>query len=105
MFFETPLVRDHEHLAFIRELPCIRCESYNSVPAHIRIGTDGGMSRKPSDYWTVPLCHTCHDRQHKRGERTFWGDNLERAKWLARELFKVSGEFGAAMKLIEGNRL
>jgi hypothetical protein len=31
-----------------------------------------GLSEKPSDIWTVPLCGTCHRRQHGTSERAFW---------------------------------
>lgn len=35
--------------------------------------TDGGTSLKPSDNYTVPLCHKCHQEQHQIGELAFWG--------------------------------
>ena len=35
--------------------------------------TDGGTSLKPSDNYTVPLCHKCHQEQHRIGELAFWG--------------------------------
>lgn len=40
--------------------------------AHVRLGTDGAMGKRPSDYFTVALCKNCHARQHEIGERTFW---------------------------------
>lgn len=43
-----------------------------SQAAHVRIGNGGGISLKPSDYRTVPLCHRHHSEQHQYGERTFW---------------------------------
>lgn len=39
--------------------------------AHVRRGTDGGMSKKPSDKWAIPLCSTHHAEQHSAGEQTF----------------------------------
>lgn len=42
-----------------------------SDPAHVRRGTDGGTSLKPSDSWVLPLCHPHHLEQHQVGERTF----------------------------------
>jgi hypothetical protein len=54
----------------------------NVVAAHVRIGSDAGMGRKPSDWFTAPLCDGpkannlqqlgCHNRQHIIGEDTFW---------------------------------
>lgn len=73
--------RDAKYLAWLRELPCVACgrtstDSYCSQAAHVRVGGDGGMGLKPSDYRAVPLCFMCHRAQHDYGERTFW----ERAK-------------------------
>ena len=37
------------------------------------MGSDGGMGRKPSDYFAVPLCKNCHQHdQHLIGEPAFW---------------------------------
>ncbi len=70
-------IRDKDHLAFIRTLPCCRC-LYCAEPsqaAHIRKGSgSGGMGMKPSDSACVPLCTDCHREQHQHGEITFWGD-------------------------------
>jgi hypothetical protein len=64
--------RSKRHLAYIREQHCAACGAWPpNQAAHYRLGTDGGMGMKPSDFYTIPLCLTCHDRQHK-GERTFW---------------------------------
>lgn len=59
------------------------CGSATSVvAAHVRIGSDAGMGRKPSDWFTVPLCDGpkaniheqlgCHNVQHATGEQSFW---------------------------------
>lgn len=81
--------RSPKHLEFVRSLPCCVCLNPESVAAHIRIGTDGGMGLKPSDFYTVPLCHACHTKQHNKGERTFWGD-IQQALNLAGDLFKCN---------------
>lgn len=58
--------RDH-----IKTFDCCVCDKYPlSIPHHVRRGTDGAGSYKPSDYWCVPLCFDCHTEVHK-GEETF----------------------------------
>ena len=65
--------RSPKHLEWLREQRCLCCNRCpRSEAAHIRIGTDGGMGLKPSDYWATPLCSECHGYQHLAGERTFW---------------------------------
>lgn len=83
-------IRSNPHLAFIRTLPCCMCGYGESQAAHLRIGTGGGMGMKPGDNFTVPLCFTCHARQHREGERTFWRD-IEKAKELCNGLWVKSG--------------
>ena len=39
--------------------------------AHVRKGTDGGMSKKPSDRYGNPLCQHHHTIQHAIGEPEF----------------------------------
>jgi hypothetical protein len=39
--------------------------------AHVRTGTDGGVSLKPSDRWCISLCAHHHAEQHRLGERRF----------------------------------
>ena len=94
--------RDPEHLAFIRTLPCVACTNEKTQAAHIRKGTDGGTGLKPSDYYTVPMCASCHFIQHEQGEITFWYPfkGYETAKALAKKLYSVSGDTRAALDLI-----
>jgi len=93
------MIRSPKHLKFIRSLPCVRCRHGETQAAHIRKGTGGGKAIKPSDKFTVPLCHSCHDTQHNRGEVSFWGD-VERAVKLAEDLYAVSGNWEKACGLI-----
>lgn len=61
--------------------------------AHIRTGTDGGMGKKPSDCWVVPLCSWHHKSQHSVGENSFWkshGFTIDQAKAEAARLWKQS---------------
>jgi hypothetical protein len=86
------------HLKFIRSLPCVKCrQTYNVQAAHLRKGTDGGMGKKPSDCYTVPLCFKCHNLQHNKGEVTFWGDT-DKVKELALYLFKHTGDIEKCIK-------
>lgn len=72
------------HRAHIRRHACVKCGHDvrgEIVVAHVRNGSDGGMSKKPSDYHGVPLCDPCHKRQHDIGEASFWGGrDVERIK-------------------------
>lgn len=91
LFPKHPRIEDPAHLAFIRTLPCVKCNTSPCEAAHLRSGgTGGGMGMKPSDKWTLPLCHDCHALQHRVGEVTFWGD-IEAAKKLAHNLYLLSG--------------
>jgi hypothetical protein len=58
------------------------------------------MGYKPCDSNCVPLCCGCHSEQGRIGEVKFWGDTLERAKILAKSLFKVTGNRAETLKLI-----
>jgi hypothetical protein len=65
--------RRGQHLAFVRQLPCVACgKAAPSEPAHVRTGTDGGVGIKPGDRYAVPLCTACHAKQHRVGELSFW---------------------------------
>jgi hypothetical protein len=81
------LRRRRQHLAFVRQLPCVACgKAAPSEAAHVRAGTDGGLGVKPGDRYAVPLCTACHTKQHRIGELTFWSklriDPLNVALWL-----------------------
>ena len=56
---------------WVSTLPCIICLKTPSAPHHVKIKGHGGMSRKPSDYWCIPLCHEHHLEIHNAGKRTF----------------------------------
>ena len=61
------------HRAWVRRHRCsVRgCMRLPVECAHVRMGTDGGMGLKPSDKWTISLCHDHHVEQHHIGERAF----------------------------------
>lgn len=53
--------RSHRHLQFIRGRVCAICGANEGIEAaHVRWRTDGSLSAKPSDYWTLPLCREHH---------------------------------------------
>lgn len=78
-----PLVDRHRHARDSRSCPAHRawirrhrccvpgCANLPIECAHVRRGTDGGQSLKPSDRWTVSLCREHHGEQHRIGERAF----------------------------------
>lgn len=74
-----PRVEDAAHLAYVRTLACLVCHRPGpSDPAHLRSAAPQygkpptGLGEKPSDRWTLPLCRTHHDEQHKGAELSFW---------------------------------
>lgn len=68
-------ITNPKHLAWVRRQACLIAELHQcSGPieaAHRRIGTDCGVSTKPSDCFAVPLCHGGHMEQHQIGELSF----------------------------------
>lgn len=76
----TNRFKSQKHRDFVRTFACSNVDCKDGRPievAHVRTGSDGGMGRKPSDYFTVSLCRSCHVLQHQQGEETFWrGKNV-----------------------------
>lgn len=76
---KRPRSHEQDHLKFIRALPCIICLTRNLIQAaHLRAGNPvygkrtTGMSEKPGDEWTLPLCAAHHEEQHRGNEMAFW---------------------------------
>jgi len=76
---KRPRVENTSHLKFIRSLPCVCCGTRANVQAaHIRMaslvhGKRGtGTAQKADDKWTLPLCASHHEEQHKGSEVAFW---------------------------------
>lgn len=83
--------RSPGHRAWVRRHACSYCGSTAAIEcAHVRLGTGGGMSMKPADRWCVSLCHDCHARQHRMGERSFWEMAGKDPIALATEFAKAS---------------
>jgi len=84
--------RSQAHCSFVRSFACSVCGSTAAIEvAHVRKGSNTGISQKPDDWRTVSLCGTptgCHARQHRVGEATFWkGRDVEA---LIAEFIKAS---------------
>ena len=74
--------RNHDYLVYVSS--CLSClewpteiipqysEVLTSVCHHVRMGGNGGMGVKPSDYRGVPLRDIEHKLLHQNGERSFW---------------------------------
>ncbi len=100
-----------DHLAFVRQLPCLICgRQAPSEAAHIRYGSkphgkrETGMSEKPSDQWTVPLCDRDHrtgpDAQHNSNERDWWLNKGVDPLIIAALLYASSGDVDAGEQII-----
>ena len=86
-------VKDKAYLAWLRTQPCVVTGHYGSDyetidPAHFRYGADGGMGKKPSDSLAIPMIHSEHVEQHKKGERRYWLDAFERDPGLMAEFIR-----------------
>lgn len=86
---------DEKYLAWIRKLPCaVTGRTAKVQAAHIRKGTDGSASKKPSDRWALPLSKTQHDIQHNKwngSEVSYWRayGGIKAAKQLCMDLYAV----------------
>lgn len=90
------------HRAFVRRHVCSvkDCANGTIECAHVRTGTDGGKSQKPSDWWTLPLCGPAwvegvlveghHREQHRIGEPAFERKYGIDMKAIAREFARQS---------------
>lgn len=99
------VIRRHwpRHVAFIKQHECANpaCKKHPVDPAHVRKGTDGGAGIKPSDWWTIPLCRPCHDRQHRVGEPAFERETGIDMKALALAMAKRSPDKRMQMAMKE----
>jgi hypothetical protein len=95
------LRRQVHHLTFVRQLPCVACgKAAPSDAAHVRIGTDGGVGRKPGYRYAVPLCTAFHAKQHRIGELTFWSALRIDPLNVALRLWTVSADVRAGERAI-----
>ena len=95
------LRRPAQHLAFVRQLPCVACgKAAPSEAAHVRTGTDGGIGVKPGDRYAVPLCAACHAKQHRVGELTFWSGLRIDPLNVALRLWTISADVSAGERTV-----
>jgi len=95
------LHRRGQHLTFVRQLPCVACgKAAPSEAAHVRTGTDAGVGIKPADRYAVPLCTTCHAKQHRVGELTFWSALRVDPLNVSLRLWTVSADIKAGERIV-----
>ena len=68
--------RDTEYLAFVRSTgcqvpPCRRAAEAHHAKLSWPPVSEGGMSRKGSDYCAIGLCHEHHMELHQKGLQAF----------------------------------
>ena len=92
--------RRTQHLAFVRQFPCVACgKAPPSQAAHVRSGSDGGAGIKPSDRYCVSLCTDCHALQHQFGELRFWSVLRLDPLNVALRLWTISGDLKAGQRI------
>jgi hypothetical protein len=100
--------RSTKHLAALRQLPCLACGCDPcGEAAHVRMGSQTGLGKKPSDYRAIPLCHEDHMLQHARGEEVWWaerGHTLEAVVAIAAQLERASPDVKRMRKVIDQAR-
>lgn len=84
--------RSPGHCNFVRGHECSvpGCHERPIEVAHVRDGTGGGMSVKPSDRWVISLCRDHHSEQHRHGEISFSIKHKIDMKALAEAFAKAS---------------
>ena len=101
-----------DHLAFVRQLPCVVCmNDIETEAAHIRFGdrraakSNPGMQAKPDDTWTVPLCGKHHREQHTINEKKFWTSHEIDPLFIALALSNVSGNTSLGLMIVSNARV
>lgn len=70
--------RDPKYRKFIRAKSCLVCGRKATFHHESGLGDSGGMSKKCSDYFGIPLCYdpisgfSCHDDRERLGFETFY---------------------------------
>lgn len=75
---KNPRQPDRDYLDSYRDRPCDACgiQDGTTVPAHVRVGSGAGMSRKPHDWLVVALCFGCHADQEAHPGFRWWVENV-----------------------------
>jgi hypothetical protein len=103
-----PRIERGDHLAFIRQLPCVICGARPVDAAHLRSANSRvgkravGAGEKPNDVWVTPLCRLWHhSEQHSMNELTFWlVHGITNPFQLALALYAASGDMETAEQII-----
>ena len=93
-------IREHdgtanrEHLAFVRQLPCLSCGAAAPNDSHHVGGLAHGkaMALRVNDRWTIPLCRRCHEHVTFT-DRHYLADTGIDERAVARQLWKC-GQIG-----------
>lgn len=112
---EVEPVHAPDHLAWIRSLPSVISGHFGCEAAHInfadaRFGKpERAKGKKADDRWVLPLSPEEHrtgpGAQHKTGkERDWWDSQGIDATTLANDLWRVSGDTEAAIRIIMNAR-
>ena len=108
---KRPREKIEQHIAFVRQLPCIVCADNTATEgAHIRYSDSraakwsSGMGEKPSDMFVVPLCGRCHRSQHSMNEREWWLEKKIDPIQTAAFLFCASGDQARGEVIIQEAR-
>jgi 5-methylcytosine-specific restriction endonuclease McrA len=72
-------VKSEVHRKWLKTFECVcfgnsvsPCDIDHDVQlAHYRSAENSGTGKKPSDLWLMPLCRSCHRRQHDIGQPAF----------------------------------
>ena len=66
----------------------------------MRTATDGGVGVKPADRYAVPLCVTCHAKQHRMGELSFWSALCIDPLNVSLRLWTISADLKAGERIV-----
>lgn len=106
----APRIHDTDHLALIRQLPCLVCgDNTSTQAAHIRYADRSiakpmsGMGRKSDDHFVVPLCGTHHDQQHDHGDERGWWKDVGIDPVKVAMAMKLAGNYEACVRIIAAN--
>ena len=69
--------KNQKYLDWLKTQNCVVCGRTPCDPAH-QPSQWNGVSLKSPDTYCLPLCRECHDKEHRVGHTTFWGQELRR---------------------------
>lgn len=102
--FKTEKHRDKKWLMHQRQSPCVFTGSDTVEVAHIRKGTNTGISQKPHDYYTLPIDYRLHKEQHQHGEITFYQTQANEYPLTTIEAFLAMSKLSYLVWLVREGR-